>query len=316
MAFIWRPDSQAALGALSDRLKTAQASFEVQPRVFYEGFPKIVLYVQDVHGGTRAAVWKGVFLADNSTPGSPRIWQAEQGILVSEGPTRLHLHLVNGSTHETDAKDPDRYQISSFQQTDIPIELPAADNKPDVEPVPVSEMTTRAVARAGKQRTARYRALVPDRVPPAARLAGCVRGACPGRHPAGTLVEERRKVFRIRAGDRPGLSVLLGFLDRALAGATRTRIARIRCLARRHRIPDRWRVSAVAGRAPSAGSRAVAQSEKSVSLLSFGYRDYAAWAAAPETPSNAPSRAGGCRASISPRFSTTSSCVTSSPTWA
>jgi LPS export ABC transporter permease LptF/LPS export ABC transporter permease LptG len=153
------PYSQAALGRLSDRLKTAQASFEVQPRVFYEGFPKIVLYVQDVHGGTRAAIWKGVFLADNSTPGSPRIWQAEQGILVSEGPTRLHLHLVNGSTHETDAKDPDRYQISSFQQTDIPIELPAADNKPDVEPVPVSEMTTRQLleqASSAPPATARW----------------------------------------------------------------------------------------------------------------------------------------------------------------
>src|SRR5947199_2478410 len=30
------PASQAALGRLQDRLKTAQASFEVQPRVFYE----------------------------------------------------------------------------------------------------------------------------------------------------------------------------------------------------------------------------------------------------------------------------------------
>lgn len=153
------PYSQGVLGRLSDRLKTAQASFEVQPRVFYEGFPKIVLYVQDVHGGTRAAVWKGVFLADNSTPGSPRIWQAEQGILVSEGPTHLHLHLVNGSTHETDAKDPDRYQISSFQQTDIPIELPAADNKADVEPVPVSEMTTRTLleqASSAPPATARW----------------------------------------------------------------------------------------------------------------------------------------------------------------
>src|SRR5580693_5349589 len=65
------PYSQAALGRLQDKLKTAQASFEVQPRVFYEGFPKIVLYVQDVRGGQRAAVWKGVFLADISTPGSP-----------------------------------------------------------------------------------------------------------------------------------------------------------------------------------------------------------------------------------------------------
>src|ERR1700720_934876 len=37
------PASQAALARMQDRLKTAQASFEVQPRVFYEGFPKIVL---------------------------------------------------------------------------------------------------------------------------------------------------------------------------------------------------------------------------------------------------------------------------------
>jgi LPS export ABC transporter permease LptF/LPS export ABC transporter permease LptG len=138
------PQSQAALAHLEDRLKSAQASFEVQPRVFYEGFPKIVLYVQDVHGSQRAAIWKGVFLADMSAPGSPRIWQAEQGILVSEGPTTLHLHLVNGSTHEIDPKDPEHYQISSFQQTDIPIDVPAAD-KQDVEPVPVGEMGTRAL---------------------------------------------------------------------------------------------------------------------------------------------------------------------------
>jgi len=144
------PVSQAALGRLQDRLKTAQASFEVQPRVFYEGFPKAVLYVQDVHTGQRAAVWKGVFLADIRTPRSPRIWQAEQGVLVSEGPTRLHLHLINGSTHETDPKAPDHYQISTFEQTDIPIEIPAAD-KQDVEPVPMGEMGTRSLLEeAGK----------------------------------------------------------------------------------------------------------------------------------------------------------------------
>src|SRR5271167_2897504 len=51
------PESQAALGRLEDRLKTSQASFEVQPRVFYEGFPKFVLYVQDVKGAQHAAIW-------------------------------------------------------------------------------------------------------------------------------------------------------------------------------------------------------------------------------------------------------------------
>src|SRR5947199_5609855 len=41
------PRSAAALAALQNRLKTAQASFEVQPRVFYEDFKNYVLYVQD-----------------------------------------------------------------------------------------------------------------------------------------------------------------------------------------------------------------------------------------------------------------------------
>ena len=80
------PESQAALGRLEDRLKTSQASFEVQPRVFYEGFPKFVLYVQDVKTAQGAAIWKGVFIADISNPASPTITLARQGILVSEGP--------------------------------------------------------------------------------------------------------------------------------------------------------------------------------------------------------------------------------------
>src|SRR5713101_7551417 len=41
------PRSLAALDGLQNRLKSSQVSFEVQPRVFYEGFPKTVLYVQD-----------------------------------------------------------------------------------------------------------------------------------------------------------------------------------------------------------------------------------------------------------------------------
>ena len=146
---VWlAPSSEAALGRLQDRLKTSQASFEVQPRVFYEGFPKYVLYVQDVRGGQHAALWKGVFLADISVAGSPKVTEAEQGVLVSEGPSRLHLHLTNGSTHETDPKDPNHYQISSFEQTDIPIELQTVDNKQDVEPIPVGEMPTRELRQA------------------------------------------------------------------------------------------------------------------------------------------------------------------------
>src|SRR5258706_735438 len=83
------PACQSAFARLQDRLKTSQASFEVQPRVFYEGFPKAVLYVQDVVSAQRVAVWKGVFLADLSNPTSPRITLARRGLLVIGGPSSL-----------------------------------------------------------------------------------------------------------------------------------------------------------------------------------------------------------------------------------
>jgi LPS export ABC transporter permease LptG/LPS export ABC transporter permease LptF len=144
------PKSQAALGRLQERLKSSQVSFEVQPRVFYEGFPQRVLYVQDVRTARGAAVWKGIFMADTSTP-MPQITLARQGIVVSEGAERLHLHLTDGSTHETDPKDPDHYQITTFSEADIPIDLPEANNKQEEEPAPIAQLSTWDLRReAGK----------------------------------------------------------------------------------------------------------------------------------------------------------------------
>ncbi|HET6180658.1 MAG TPA: LPS export ABC transporter permease LptF [Candidatus Sulfotelmatobacter sp.] len=138
------PRSLAALGHLEDRLKGSQVSFEIQPRVFYEGFPKYVLYVQDVKSAQGAAVWKGVFMADLTDATNPRITLAKEGIVVSEGQDRLHLHLIDGSAHETDPKQVDHYQISTFQQTDIPIELPSTESKSD-ESVPAGLLNTGAL---------------------------------------------------------------------------------------------------------------------------------------------------------------------------
>jgi LPS export ABC transporter permease LptF len=135
------PRAQAALGHLEDRLKGSQVSFEIQPRVFYEGFPKKVLYVQDVKTAQGAAVWKGVFMADLTDVTNPKITLAKEAIVVSEGQDRLHLHLVDGSEHETDPKDASNYTISTFQQTDIPLDLPSTENKPD-ESLPAEVLDT------------------------------------------------------------------------------------------------------------------------------------------------------------------------------
>src|ERR1039457_4582674 len=122
------PRSLALLDQLQNSLKSAQASFEVQPRVFYEGFPKSIIYVQDVKAMAGGATWKGVFLADLTDPSAPRISLAREGLLVSQSSDTLDLHLTHGSTHESDPKNPDQYQISTFQTTDIPIRIPATQN--------------------------------------------------------------------------------------------------------------------------------------------------------------------------------------------
>src|SRR5580700_4917828 len=83
------PRSLAALADLEDNLKSSQVSFEVQPRVFYEGFPKKVLYVQDIKAMAGGAIWKGVFIADLTDPANPSITLAQEAIVVSEGQDRL-----------------------------------------------------------------------------------------------------------------------------------------------------------------------------------------------------------------------------------
>ena len=133
------PRSLASLGQLEDDLKSSQASFEIQPRVFYEGFPKKVLYVQDIKAMSGGALWKGVFLGDLTDPSAPTIILSREGQLVSQGPDTLDLHLTSGSTHETDPKNPDQYQISTFQTTDIPIQVPAQSNQ-EHEPTSLAEL--------------------------------------------------------------------------------------------------------------------------------------------------------------------------------
>jgi LPS export ABC transporter permease LptF/LPS export ABC transporter permease LptG len=146
------PRSQEALNHLQDKLKGSQVSFEVQPRVFYEGFPKMVLYVHDVKGAQGAAIWKGVFLADMSNPSAPKITLAERGILAAEGKSTLHLHLQNGSSHEVDPTAPDKYQISTFEETDLPITLPESAASKDQPPSAISQVPTWELPRQARLR--------------------------------------------------------------------------------------------------------------------------------------------------------------------
>ena len=141
------PKSAAALGRLQDRLKNSQASFEIQPRVFYENFQNLVLYVQDVSTTSGTPVWKGVFVADISNPAAPRIILAKEGMLINEGADTLRLHLMNGSQHESDPNTPEQYSITTFAQTDLPVQVPVADTGRAADFTPVAEVSTSTLLR-------------------------------------------------------------------------------------------------------------------------------------------------------------------------
>jgi lipopolysaccharide export system permease protein len=140
------PRSSAALSRLQNRLKTSQVPFEIQPRVFYEDSPNMVLYVQDASSAEGGALWKGVFIADISNPSVPKITLARLGVAVSEGAGKLRLHLEHGSSHETDPRRPQDNDIFTFIETDIFIPLPAPENPPQSN-TPAAEMSTSELLR-------------------------------------------------------------------------------------------------------------------------------------------------------------------------
>lgn len=119
------PKATRAMLNVETALRNGQASFSVQPRVFYEDFRNSVLYVQDVHPGRHAAVWSNVFLADLSDPKTPRITLAQQATVVAKG-HELTMRLRDGEQHEMQANDPGAYSISTFRRTDLPIQINAS----------------------------------------------------------------------------------------------------------------------------------------------------------------------------------------------
>jgi LPS export ABC transporter permease LptF/LPS export ABC transporter permease LptG len=103
-------------------LISSQISFQVQPRVFDERFPKMVLYVNDVAAsGTQ---WHGVFLAEAGGESGSRLTLAESAIVIAEPKQgKLELHLQGGTTHEFSRADANHYSVTAFGQSDWPIEV-------------------------------------------------------------------------------------------------------------------------------------------------------------------------------------------------
>jgi LPS export ABC transporter permease LptG/LPS export ABC transporter permease LptF len=117
------PRANQAIVEMEQSLETSQASYEIEPRVFYEDFRNYVLYVQDVRSGTGAANWRQVFMADVTDPANPLITTAASATVVTDNTQELLMRLRDGVRDETVADQPEQSNISTFTTTDLPLML-------------------------------------------------------------------------------------------------------------------------------------------------------------------------------------------------
>jgi LPS export ABC transporter permease LptG/LPS export ABC transporter permease LptF len=117
------PRANQGILDLQQTLETQQASYEIQPRVFYEDFRNRVLYVQNVRAGTGASNWDRVFMADVTDPTTPQVTTAASATVVSDSTQELLMRLRDGAEYDTVAGQPDQYKVSTFQSTDLPLPL-------------------------------------------------------------------------------------------------------------------------------------------------------------------------------------------------
>ncbi|MCW5963697.1 MAG: LptF/LptG family permease [Bryobacterales bacterium] len=116
-----------------NRLVADQLTAEIQPRIFEEQFPGMILYVGDVVPGP-LVVWRNVFIADIRPPeeregpepqqrgDGPRITVARETIAVPDIlQNRIQLALVDGTTHEP-GQQPNEYFNTAFPRGDQVLE--------------------------------------------------------------------------------------------------------------------------------------------------------------------------------------------------
>jgi LPS export ABC transporter permease LptG/LPS export ABC transporter permease LptF len=117
------PRANQAIIEMEQALETSQASYEIEPHVFYEDFRNFVLYVQDVIPGSGATNWRKVFMADVSDPVNPVITTAASATVVNDNSQELIMRLRDGLRDETVADEPGQSNISTFTTTDMPLAL-------------------------------------------------------------------------------------------------------------------------------------------------------------------------------------------------
>ena len=115
------PDGNQRFRELTQEIVMNRAEGEVRPRVFFEDFPNLVLYVHEVPLDGKG--WLDVMAADTSNASTPVIYLAKRGRMVIDRQAQtIHMVLEDGARHTTKLEDPTAYEVAQFDSTIIALD--------------------------------------------------------------------------------------------------------------------------------------------------------------------------------------------------
>ena len=110
------PDGNQRFRELTQEIVMNRAEGEVRPRVFFEDFPNLVLYVHEVPLDGKG--WLDVMAADTSNASAPVIYFAKRGRMVIDRQAQtIQMVLEDGARHTTKLEDPTAYEVGRFEST-------------------------------------------------------------------------------------------------------------------------------------------------------------------------------------------------------
>ena len=113
---IWAvPSANQSYREITYDIIVSRAEGEVRPRVFFEDFPNLVLYVNEIPSD--GSGWRDVFLADTRDPAAPVVFVAERGrVVIDRGRRTVDMVLEHGARHTAKANAPADYEVLRFDR--------------------------------------------------------------------------------------------------------------------------------------------------------------------------------------------------------
>jgi lipopolysaccharide export system permease protein len=111
------PDANQAFREITYKVLAQRAEGEVKPRVFFDEFPDLVLYVREI---PLAGGWNDVFMADNTLGRSQAVYLVRHGrVILDPIKRKVEMVLEEGTRHVTNADG--TYQVVKFDRQVITV---------------------------------------------------------------------------------------------------------------------------------------------------------------------------------------------------